>query len=274
MEQKIHFIAGLPRSGSTLLSSILCQNPRFHASITSPVGVLFSTIISELGANAEVAPLCSEAHKKEITRNLFSSYYFDHTDEEVIFDTNRLWCARQPALKQLFPESKMICCVRNVAWILDSLERLLRRNAFESSKMFKNTSERATVYSRLKTLMQENRLVGFAWSALREAFYGEHSDSLLLIEYEMLASQPDKTMKRVYDFIGEEMFDHDFTKVGFDAPEFDNHMGVPGLHRVREKVEFQPRKTILPPDLFERYSKMSFWLNPKGSQANMLVMER
>ena len=27
---KLHFIAGLPRSGSTLLAGILRQNPRFH----------------------------------------------------------------------------------------------------------------------------------------------------------------------------------------------------------------------------------------------------
>jgi len=32
-----HFISGLPRSGSTLLSAILRQNPRFYAGMTSPV---------------------------------------------------------------------------------------------------------------------------------------------------------------------------------------------------------------------------------------------
>ncbi|MBD1887522.1 sulfotransferase [Microcoleus vaginatus] len=40
MPQKAHFISGLPRSGSTLLAAILRQNPRFHASMTSPVGGL------------------------------------------------------------------------------------------------------------------------------------------------------------------------------------------------------------------------------------------
>ncbi|MBD9680249.1 sulfotransferase, partial [Pseudomonas sp. PDM18] len=36
--QNFHFISGLPRSGSTLLSAILLQNPRFHAGMSSPVG--------------------------------------------------------------------------------------------------------------------------------------------------------------------------------------------------------------------------------------------
>jgi hypothetical protein len=34
----IHFISGFPRSGTTLLAALLRQNPRFHASIESPVG--------------------------------------------------------------------------------------------------------------------------------------------------------------------------------------------------------------------------------------------
>jgi sulfotransferase len=38
MQANIHFISGLPRSGSTLLSAILRQNPRFHAGMTGPVG--------------------------------------------------------------------------------------------------------------------------------------------------------------------------------------------------------------------------------------------
>ncbi len=33
----IHFVAGLPRSGSTLLCNILNQNPKFHATATSGI---------------------------------------------------------------------------------------------------------------------------------------------------------------------------------------------------------------------------------------------
>ena len=40
----IHFISGLPRSGSTLLAGILRQNPRFHAAMTSPVGAMYMAL--------------------------------------------------------------------------------------------------------------------------------------------------------------------------------------------------------------------------------------
>ena len=39
MPSRHHFITGMPRSGSTLLSAILQQNPRFRATVTSPVDV-------------------------------------------------------------------------------------------------------------------------------------------------------------------------------------------------------------------------------------------
>jgi hypothetical protein len=33
----IHFISGLPRSGSTLLAALLRQNPRFEAGMSGPL---------------------------------------------------------------------------------------------------------------------------------------------------------------------------------------------------------------------------------------------
>jgi sulfotransferase len=76
--------------------------------------------------------------------------------------------------------------VRNVAWIMDSFERLVRRNAFEPSTFFATPEERATVYSRTEALAHRDRVVGFAYSALKEAYYGEYSDHRLLIDYDIL----------------------------------------------------------------------------------------
>jgi sulfotransferase len=44
MSTKFHFISGLPRAGSTLLSAILKQRPRFSATMTSPVAALACAI--------------------------------------------------------------------------------------------------------------------------------------------------------------------------------------------------------------------------------------
>ena len=270
---QFHFISGLPRSGSTLLSAILLQNPRFHAGMTSPVGALFSGVLEQCSAGSEFGAVIDTDLRRRLLRGLFESFYADKADKPVVFDTNRLWSSRLPAISDLFPQAKVIACVRNVAWVMDSIERLYRANPFENTKLFGDAVERNTVYSRCETLAQRNRLVGFAWAALKEAYYGEHADSLLIVDYDLLTQAPDRVMRLVYDFIGEPWFEHDFDNLAYDAPEFDQALGVSGLHKVKPKVELQSRRTILPPDLFKQYAELSFWLDGSASAANVIRMK-
>jgi sulfotransferase len=268
---KYHFISGLPRSGSTLLAALLLQNPRFHAGMTSPVGSLMKGMLNQLGAGSEFGSVVTKEQRKRLTNGLFDSYYADHADKEVIFDTNRMWCAHMPVLMDQFPEAKVIACVRNVAWIMDSLERRYRANPYEITRLFNDDNERNTVYSRVETLAQANRLVGYPWTALKEAFYGEHADSLLIVDYELLAQAPDKVMPLIYQFLGEPEFKHDFSNLNYDAPEFDAPLGMHGLHKVRAKVSYEKRASILPPDLFEKFAALSFWQDNSNSRCNVIT---
>ncbi len=264
---KLHFISGLPRSGSTLLAGILRQNPRFHAAMSGPMAGLVTVLLNAMGPQNETAVFLDEERKAEILRAVMRAYYRPHAGREVLFDTNRAWCARLPLLVSLFPEARVICCVRDVAWVLDSFERLVRKNPLSPTKLFATAEERQTVYSRVDALAHRDRVVGFAWSALKEAYYGEHSRSLLLVEYDILCQRPRETMRLVYQFLGEPWHEHDFEQVEYDEPEFDAQLGAPGLHSVKSRVEFTPRRTVLPPDLFEKYATLAFWRDPKGSAA-------
>lgn len=265
-ESKFHFISGLPRSGSTLTAALLRQNPRFHAGMSSPVASLFDTLIAQVSAGSELSTMVDADQRQRLLRGLFASYYADN-QSPVIFDTNRAWTAQLPALMKLFPEAKLICCARDVAWIMDSVERQYRRNAFEHTRLFNNPAERSTVYTRLEALAGANRLVGYAWHALREACYSEFADRLVIIDYELLTARPRDAFGLLYQFLDEAPFEHDFESVEYDAPAFDAQLGLEGLHRVHRKVEPRPRQTVLPPDLFKRYSNMAFWRDLAGSRA-------
>lgn len=274
MNPKFHFITGLPRSGSTLLSALLLQNPRFHAGMSSPVGGLFRNMLNQLGAGSEFGPVVSKEQRRRLCMGLFDSYYADKQDKEVIFDTNRMWSAQMPALLDMYPGAKLIACVRNVAWVMDSMERRYRSNPYETTRLFNDDTERNTVYSRVDTLAQRNRMVGYPWTALKEAFYGEHAASLLLVDYDLLAQAPHKVLPLIYQFIGEPEFAHNFDQVEYAAPEFDEALGLHGLHQVRPKVGLESRETLLPPDLFEQYSKLSFWHDQGQSRANVITAKR
>ncbi len=56
-------------------------------------------------------------------------------------------------------------------------------------------------------------------------------------------------MSLIYQFIGEYPLNHDFDNVQYKKPEFYKKQKTQGLHQVRDLVDFNPRKTILQPDL-------------------------
>ena len=256
-----------------MTSALLRQNPRFHAGMSGPVAGLFEGVISQVSAGSEISTMVNDEQRARILRGLFDSYYADR-DEAVVFDTSRTWTAQLPALMKLFPESKMICLVRDVAWIMDSLERQFRNNAFENTLLFNNPGERSTVYTRVEALAGANRLVGYPWHALREACYSEFADRLVIIDYDLFVQRPTEVMPLLYDFLGEEPFEHDSKKVEYDAPEFDAQLGLDGLHRVHPEIAPRERQTILPPDLFQKYAQLSFWRDLPNSRAFRIVPEQ
>ncbi|WP_240220073.1 sulfotransferase family protein [Rheinheimera hassiensis] len=272
MQQQFHFISGLPRSGSTLLAGILKQNPRFHAAMSSPVAGLVNGVLEQMGAASESYSFFDEAKRKTICRALIDAYYADK-NQPVLFDTNRHWTARLHQLVELFDDFKVICCVRNPAWIMDSFEAIYRKNPFDYSRMF-SAASRGTVYSRCDSLINGGGTVGSAWTALKEAYYGEFSDRLLLVDYDLLTQHPARTIELIYRFIGEPVFEHDFNNVSYEESEFDQKLGVKGLHTVKKKVEFKTRRSILPPDLFIKYQEMDFWQDTKGTAANIIASKK
>jgi sulfotransferase len=267
----IHFISGLPRSGSTLLAAILRQNPRLYANVSGPVASLVLALQRQMSQENEGAVFIDDTQRAAVLRGLFHGYYERIHPSQVVLDTNRAWCSKLPLLHRLFPTARVVACVRHVPWILDSFERLIRANALEPSRIF-NFEPGGTVYSRTETLSGGSGLVGFAWNALREAFYGEHSAKLLLLTYETLTHDPARALAAVYEHIGEPPFAHDFAKVAFDAVEFDARLGTPGLHRVDRAVTASERATILPPDLFKRVASDSFWTDPAANPNGVRVV--
>lgn len=269
---KFHFVSGLPRSGSTLLSALLRQNPRFVAGVTSPIAMLCGNLLHSMSGGGEFASFFTDEKRRAIIRGLFDSYYADSPSDRVVFDTNRTWTARLPLLFELYPDARVICCVREAAWIIDSIERLVRRNALQPSKLF-NYRGGGSIYSRVEILMDsEKGLVGLAWSSLREAWFSEFAKRLIVVNYNSLAGDPRGIMSRLYQALGETPFEHDFNHLRFDEPDYDAELGLPGLHRVRPKVEPASRQSCLPPDLAAKYAEVNFWLNPKLNIRGVTVL--
>ena len=224
-----HFISGLPRSGSTLLAAILRQNPRLWAGMSGPVASLVLALQRQMSGENEGSVFVDDAKRRAVLRGVFDSFYADLPPTQTVIDTNRAWCAKMPLLAELFPDAKVVACVRHMPWIVDSFERLTRRNALEPSGVFR-FEPGGTVYSRFNALTGSDGAVGGAFDSVREGFWGEQSASLMLLTYQTLTHEPKRALEAVYDFLGLEPFTHDFDDVEYEADDFDRKLDAPGLH--------------------------------------------
>lgn len=255
MTKKYHMITGLPRSGSTLLSSILKQNPRFHASITDPLAVLTKGVIETSQDGPGMKTEVPIERRINTVKGLFDGFYKD-IDKEVIFNTNRAWSYGIHMVKEIFPESRMIICVRDIKWILDSFELAYRRNPLEKNSVFGGVG--GSVYDRMDMLMEKGGIVEFAYTGVKQAITGSEKYMIMLVEYDQLCRNPEGMMRAVYNFLNEPYYNHDFNNVEASWDEYDAEIGL-DLHRVKQKVEFRERDTILPPDIQAKFSNMEVW---------------
>lgn len=254
---KLHFISGLPRSGSTLLSAILKQNPKFSAGITSGAYNIFEKLDDAASLKYESGIFVDEELREKYLKSAIEIWH-EKEKNKVVFETGRMWCSKMTILNKLYPKAKVIACVREMQWIVDSFERLYQKNLQKPSALYAwdNT---LTVMERTELLLQNNGIIGGSFNAFREAYWGECNKNLLTVDYENLCKYPEQTMKAVYKFIGEPYFKHNFKDVAFKEEAFDKRLGAAGLHDVKKEVKWKDRKTILPPRLFQRFYSENFW---------------
>ena len=277
MAPSYHFISGLPRSGSTLLTALLCQNPRYAASLASPV-VSMIEAIQPYTSGGEYSLFFNDATRTNVFHGLFESYYKDTLvkmpDNPVIFDSNRFWSGYASLAGHLFPSSRIICCVRDIGWIIDSLERLLAKNPLQVSRIFAGGMAKNTVFGRAESLMSpEAGLIGTPYYKFSEAWFGDQAKRLIVVPYNNLVKEPKRTMQRLYAELGEPQFEHDFGNVEFDdVSEYDAFVGMPGLHAVRKKVEYAERVPGIPPEIFFKYAAAQFWDKPEMNARGVKII--
>lgn len=271
----MHFISGLPRAGSTLLAAILRQNPAFHAAMSSPLAAMLVAMQNKM-SGGEFSTFYDDETRLAMLRGAFSSYYSVKApllgEGAVIFDSNRSWTARPAILAKLFPESRIICCVRHVGWIADSIETMLNKNPLQFSRIF-NYQPGNSINARVDQMMNsETGLIGLPWNHLRDAWFSPFANRLILVHYDRLVSQPQLTLQALYRALGVTYFPHDFNNVSYAADDYDESIGMPGLHTIDRVVAKRERKPILPPDIFMKAASTHFWENREllGNGATLL----
>ena len=270
-QKPYYFMAGLPRSGSTLLSAILNQNPRIHSGPSSPVTSIMLTLENAIAGDELFRAYPKPQQAGEIITNVIKHYYSD-VDKPVIVDKNRSWVNRMHYIPGYFGiEPKIICPVRNIDEILASFITMHKRNPFDANgrinfidEMLVKTNTPLTDDNRCEFLASPNGILGQSVAGIRQALMEGRQRQIHFVEYDELISRPQETMKKLYDFLGEEYFEHDFATIINQHKEDDASVyGFADMHDVRptlEKKSIDP-KDILSPAILERCTGSEFWRN-------------
>ena len=269
-DKTYYFMAGLPRSGSTMLSAILNQNPRFYSGPSSPVTGLMIMLEQQISQDELFRAFPKNEQAGQIIANVIKHYYSD-VEEPVIFDKNRSWVNRIHYIPGYFGrEAKIICPVRNTSEILSSFIAMHKRNPYEVNgkinfldEMLVKSNISLTDENRCQLLMSEMGIVGQSYAGLKQALMEGKQKSLHFVEYEDLVTNTEATMRKLYEFLGEKYYEaHDYENLENVHKENDAEVyGFSDMHDIRKSVGksgINPEE-ILPESIIKACEGSEFW---------------
>lgn len=238
MTKTFHFINGMPRSGSTLLANILNQNPGFWATPTSGLSSLVANTHRAWHEIPEIRASADPKDKIAVLRGMIQNFHA-HETASVLFDKSRGWvCAFELLEYVLGVKPKILVTYRDIPSILSSCEKLFRRELAAPESIARWGQNMETIEGRLAFWSDGAQIVGGAYNRIRDCVNRGHGSNLHFINFDDLTSNPLKTMKAVYAFLGEPYYEcHHFENVEQSTHEIDSEHGFVDLHTIRKAVK-------------------------------------
>jgi len=237
--QKINFVGGTPRSGSTMLMQILGQNPNFYPTPTSGLINFFMNSKRNWKNNEFQAEGLEkiEPRVNNALRGLIEGYFHQELSQgKIVFDKSRGHVAYIEYLKEIFqnPDIKIICMLRDIRAILASMEKLYRsRSISYPEPSDADFIESQTVEGRANILLRKDGVVGLPIIRLQDALR-RHPKNIVIVSYKGLLTNP----KGVFNFLHEHLelpkFEYDFQNIKQVTHELDVYHGYKGLHDIKE----------------------------------------
>jgi sulfotransferase len=265
--KKYYFLSGLHRSGNTLLSTILNQNPKIYSGELSPMAE-YMWIMDNSYKNQKMAYLSKDSiGSKNIIKNMFDNYY-SHVDKPIIFDRDKNWLHKtniKNITEYVTKTPKIVVTVRPIIEILTSFVVKYSKTSqpylemFESYPMKQHLSEEDNFCD---FLMMPNGIVDRIYSCIAYGFHNEDKSTFHIVEYDSLVYNTKNTLSEIYNFIGEDAYDHDFNNLENKNKNSLLELNLPtDLHTIRKTISnqsFKP-KDVLSDYIIQKYSNLEFW---------------
>lgn len=215
--KKLHFCGGLPRSGSTVLMNILQQNPRIFTTGTCALPEILHTHILIKSRFRESFQAMSVDQADSAMFGLIhgatKGWFEGLTHKPVVISKNRMWSE----LFHLYKNSKYIVTVRDLRDIVESFEkvnaRTLALHSFGDRNIFTPAMHKHEKY---RHYFDESNSLSIPLTTevprMMEVFTRKENN-VLFVRYEDFTKEPVYILKKIYNFLEEDWFEHDLNHI-------------------------------------------------------------
>jgi sulfotransferase len=237
-------LSGMPRSGSTLLSAILSQNPKIHAEGNSAVcQLMWDTQESYIHKCKEQI---DANNRQQTIIELISNVphvYYNHIDKEesIIVDKCRSWtnpCNIELLHNYIDKNFKIIILERSILEVVKSFAKLYKKN-----NIIKDLTE---------LLIPNSEPIMRSLNGIIHAKQNNKNNNFLFISYNELIENTEETIKKIYDFCNWEYFSHDFKNIDPKYKENDAVYNLTGFHDVHPTVKKTENTVVLPTEIIDK----------------------
>ena len=256
--KKIFFLAGFPRSGNTLLTSILNQNPDIGCTPNSIVLEIYKDVWNLKHIDVfKNYPDDESLHR--VMESIIPAYY-QHWDFKYIIDRGPAGTAGNLYLLKKFlkQEIKVIFLVRPIlevlaswiSWMKKTPDSFIRKNT-------KNPTEACHVLMGPKAQIAKELL------CMQNLLKPENKHHVHFVNYKEIVEKPVVTIKGIYKFLVIPPFKHrfiDLDQVMVNGLGYDDTTLGQGMHTIKTKklIKSTTDVNILPPEIIKEYGKIKF----------------
>jgi sulfotransferase len=266
-------MAGLPRSGSTVLSAILNQNPDIFVTPSADT----PTLMLSLYKTAQVSESYYAGFEPEGYKNIMAGLpdlFYSHINKPYIIDKHRYWGAPDhlEVASLITDNIKIIAPVRPILEVLASFINLAEKNPnnFIDKMIYEYpVSEfRSKNDARCDTLMAANKHIEMNIFSLASSLKPEHKEKFHFVAYSDIVSKPKKVIDAIYNFLEIPKFEHHYENLNWNLmPNESEVFGIPDMHKIRANIN--PSKTdisVLSNYVTQKYGHALDFIFPNGIQ--------
>ena len=242
-------VAGLPRSGSTLLCQLLAEHPQIHSEgHSSPLCSALLRMRHGISdddfflAQLDVDFDRTYAHLQAATRAFLRGWYHD-CDRELVIDKNRAWLRNFEYLLALEPDARLLVCARELGQVYGSVEAQHQRTILID---FPDHTANHDRYNRADALFAKDGVIGNPLRAI-EAIQDLAKDvqqRIRIVKFERLAQDTATEMAEVFQWLGVPAQRIDPRNLSVRRHESDSHYRNKYPHRQYARVEPPQRHAV------------------------------